>query len=78
MKAAAHSAVGDPAKGRHRSDFLTLASLIAARDFREVELTKKDRRRLADMIAAVRADAQLMTGAEDSANTLSRLERASA
>lgn len=34
MKAAAHSAVGDPAKGRHRSDFVTLASLIAARDFR--------------------------------------------
>ncbi len=77
MKAAAHSAIGDPAKGRHRSDFVTLASLIAARDFRGVELTKKDRRRLKDMIAAVRSDTEVMTGIEDAENTLIRLERAS-
>ncbi|MBT0767955.1 hypothetical protein KIH74_03410 [Kineosporia sp. J2-2] len=77
MKAAAHSAVGDPAKGRHRSDFVTLASLIAARDFRGVELTKKDRQRLKGMIAAVRADAQVMAGIEDAVGTLIRLERVS-
>jgi hypothetical protein len=77
MKAAAHSAVGDPAKGRHRGDFVVLASLIAARDFRGVELTKKDRKRIADMIAAVRADSKTMTGIEDAAQHLDRLERAS-
>ena len=33
MKAAAHSAVGDSGKARHRRDFVTLAGLVAARDF---------------------------------------------
>ena len=46
MKAAAHTAAGDAAKGRHRFDFATLAALIAARDFREVELSRKDLKRL--------------------------------
>jgi hypothetical protein len=41
VKAAAHTAVGDPAKGRHRFDFAALAALVAARDFRESELSKK-------------------------------------
>ncbi|HEY3715583.1 MAG TPA: hypothetical protein VGL39_13740 [Jatrophihabitantaceae bacterium] len=46
MKAAAHTAIGDAAKGRHRFDFATLAALVAARDFRGVDLNQKDRRRL--------------------------------
>jgi hypothetical protein len=76
MKAAAHTAVGDPSKGRHRSDFATLASLVAARDFRGIVLTKKDRRRLADMIIATRADTEAMAGIEDAGESLDRLERA--
>ena len=38
MKAAAHTAAGDAARGRHRRDFATLAALIAARDFRNDEV----------------------------------------
>jgi hypothetical protein len=68
--------VGDPSKGRHRSDFATLASLVAARDFRGIVLTKKDRRRLADMIIATRADTEAMAGIEDAGESLDRLERA--
>lgn len=78
MKAAAHTAVGDPAKGRHRFDFATLATLVAARDFRDAELTKKDRQRLRTMLAATRRDREAMLGVEDAADYLDRLERAAA
>jgi hypothetical protein len=76
MKAAAHSAVGDAAKGRHRSDFATLAALVAARDFRDVALNKKDRRRLSEMLAATRADREVMLALNDVEENLNRLERA--
>jgi len=76
MKAAAHTAVSDPAKGRHRFDFATLAALVAARDFRDVSLSKKDRRRLSDMLAATRADLAVMSGLSDVEESLNRLERA--
>ncbi len=52
MKAAAHTAVGDAARGRHRSDFATLGALVAARDFRGEDLSRTDRRGLRNMIAA--------------------------
>lgn len=61
MKATAHTAVGDPARGRHRVDFVCLARLIAARDFREAGLTRKDRRRLRAMEVACRADPRAMS-----------------
>ena len=76
MKAAAHTAVGDAAKGRHRFDFATLAALVAARDFRGVDLNRKDRRRLRDMLAATRADRDVMFGLSDAHESLDRLERA--
>jgi hypothetical protein len=76
MKAAAHTAVGDPAKGRHRSDFATLAALVAARDFRDVSLSKKDRKRLRDVLAATRADRAVMLDLDDAEENLNRLERA--
>jgi hypothetical protein len=75
LKAAAHTAVGDPARGRHRFDFATLAALVAAQDFRGVELTKKDRNRLRDMVAATRADPKVMFVLDDVEESLSRLER---
>lgn len=56
MKAAAHTAVGDTARGRHRLDFVTLAALVDRRDFAEADLNGKDRRRIRDMVAACRSD----------------------
>jgi len=76
MKAAAHTAVGDAARGRHRFDFATLAAMIAARDFREVDLNKKDRKRLGVMLAATRGDRAVMLGLAHAEESLDRLERA--
>lgn len=59
-KAAALRNSGDAALGRHRRDFVILAGLITARDFRNEELTQKDRQRLRAMVAAVNNDRQLM------------------
>lgn len=76
IKAAAHTTpVAEVVKRRHRLDFATLASLVAARDFRDEHITSKDRLRLREMIAATRADrdALSMSGASDA---LDRLERA--
>jgi hypothetical protein len=64
------------ARGRHRFDFATLAALVAAEDFRAAELTKKDRKRLQDMVTATRADRDVMAGLDDAAESLNRLERA--
>lgn len=75
MKAAAHTAVGDAARGRHRVDFVCLAALIAARDVRDVELNPKDRRRIRDMAAACRLDQRAMA-VEGAWVALERLERA--
>jgi hypothetical protein len=75
MKAAAHTVVGDVNKARHRSDFLTLAEMVAARDFRGVPLGGKDRRRLREMVAHTRADRAVMLGAVDAEESLRRLVR---
>jgi len=75
MKAAAHTAVGDAARGRHRLDFVCLATLIAARDFRETPATKKDKQRLRAMSAACRADDRAMA-LEGATSALDRLGRA--
>jgi hypothetical protein len=75
LKAGAHTAVGDPGRGRHRFDFAALAALVAAQDFRGVELTKKDRQRLRDMVAATRADRNVLFGLDGVEESLSRLER---
>jgi hypothetical protein len=75
MKAAAHDAIRDAAKGRHRRDFVTLAALVAARDFRQAALRPKDRKRLRAMLAACRADDQVMSGMDGASAALDRLER---
>ena len=75
MKASAHTAGGDTARGRHRLDFVSLAALIAARDFRETPATTKDKQRLRTMAQASRADDRAM-GLPGAAGALKRLERA--
>jgi hypothetical protein len=74
MKAAAHS-VGTDVR-RHRLDFVVLATILAARDFREDPADKGDRRRLRAMLGAVRGDDSLMLGDPDAATALARLELA--
>lgn len=76
MKAAAHEAVGDAAKGRHRRDFVTLSGLIAARDVRGEDVRPKDRQRLRAMIASIRNDQSLMLGEPNAELYLKRVERA--
>lgn len=73
-KAAARTEITrDPARDRHCDDFIVLATLVAARDFRETELERKDRQRLRAVIPKCRETASAMSieGAEDA---LARLE----
>jgi hypothetical protein len=75
-KAAARTEIAsDPTSSRHCTDFVVLASLISARDFRETALDKKDRGRLRKMLAYCRRDAAVMS-VENAAEALDRLERA--
>lgn len=76
MKAAAHSVPGDPNKARHRQDFAVLTAVISARDFREADLSRTDRRRLRAMVAAIRADPETLRAFGEAERDLSRLERA--
>ena len=59
-KAAALSNAGDPGLGRHRRDFVILAGLLTARDFRNEALTKTDRQRLRAMVAVAKKDRALL------------------
>jgi hypothetical protein len=59
-KAAALSNAGDPGLGRNRRDFVILACLLTARDFRGEELTTKGGQRLRAMVAAVQKDLALL------------------
>ena len=66
-KAPAHGNTGDPNPRRHRRDFLILAGLITARDFRDDTLTAKDKQRLRRMLTAIDKDSELtleLAGAE--------------
>jgi hypothetical protein len=75
-KAAARTEIiNDRARARHCTDFVVLANLIAARDFREADLNKKDRQRLRKMVTHCRADASAML-VENAAQALDQLERA--
>lgn len=75
-KAAARTEIAsDPASTRHCTDFVVLANLISARDFRETELTKKDRTRLRRMLTCCREDDSAMS-VENAIEALDRLERA--
>ena len=76
-KAAARTEVSvDRASARHCDDFLVLASLISARDFRDTELTKRDRTRLRRMVAVCRRDRDSLA-VSGRIDALDRLERAS-
>lgn len=77
-KAAAHGNMGDRDPRRHRHDFLVLAGLITASDFRSEQLSKTDRRRLRAIVEAVRADRMLMASTPDGATALDRLATAAA
>jgi hypothetical protein len=61
-KAAAHGNAGDRNVRRHREDFVALASLVAASDFREAGLTKADRGRIRIIVEAIRADREVLLG----------------
>lgn len=77
-KAAARTEIpADRASSRHSADFVILASLISARDFRETELTEKDRRRLRLMLKQCRSETATMNieGAADSLGQFSRAAR---
>ena len=75
-KAAARTEIAsDPARSRHCADFVVLAGLISARDFRETEMGRKDRTRLRRMIDCCRKDDSAML-VEKAADVLNRLERA--
>ncbi len=75
MKAAAHTVVSDPHRGRHRSDFAALSALVAASDFAKDSLSRGERKYLRDMITATRSDRIVMGSLPDANDGLIRLER---
>lgn len=75
-KAAARIEMGSGgASGRHCADFVVLAGLIAASDFRDEELVKKDRQRLGKMVAVCATDPTALS-VENAAEHLDRVTRA--
>jgi hypothetical protein len=75
-KAAARTEVANDGNStRHCTDFVVLASLVSARDFRDTELEKKDRKRLRNMLTYCRKDDYAMSMA-NATEALDRLERA--
>lgn len=75
-KAAARTEIAaNRAASRHCADFVVLAGLVAARDFRETELDRKDRKRLRKMLPYCRNDASVMV-VENAVESLDRMERA--
>lgn len=74
-KAAARTEIGtDPAADRHCVDFVVLAGLAAAVDFRASAMTKKDRSRLRNMLTYCRRSDEAMV-VEHAAEALDRIER---
>lgn len=75
-KAAAGTEIGSGQGGsRHLADFVVLAGLVSARDFRMVHLEKKDRRRLSRMLDRCRDDGAAMS-TDGAGEALDRLHRA--
>ena len=73
VKAAAHGNQGDPDPRRHRRDFVVLAGLLTARDFAAEDVNKTDRRRLGQVVKAIRADAELPLELPDARASIDRL-----
>lgn len=78
VKAAAHANPGDAARGRHRRDFVVLASPIQASDFSHEELSKKDRQRLRSMVGAITSDPETLLEIPDGGTAIDRLVIAAA
>ncbi|MBM9464845.1 hypothetical protein JL108_15430 [Aeromicrobium sp. YIM 150415] len=75
-KAAARTEIAsNRASVRHSTDFVILASLISARDFRETELSRKDKKRLRAMVERCRHDTEVMAWV-GATTALDRLGRA--
>lgn len=75
-KAAARTEIAsDPSRARHCIDFVVLAALVSARDFRETDLVKKDRTRLRKMLDCCRRDDAAMS-VKHATEALDRVERA--
>jgi hypothetical protein len=75
-KAAAHANTGARDPRRHRRDFLVLAGLITAADFRDETVTGKDRQRLRRMLTAIDKDAELTLELTGTADAQARLRMA--
>lgn len=72
-KAAAHT-VGD-GKDRHRNDFAMLASMLTASDLRDANVSKRERKYLTAMLAAVVDDPIATEVSPDARNGLERRSR---
>lgn len=70
-----HTVPADPHRGRHRSDFATLAALVAASDFVDETLSKRECQYLRDMVDATRADRSVMGSQPAADDGLIRVER---
>jgi hypothetical protein len=76
LKAAARTETSGTGLDRHCHDFAALASILAASDLARVQLTKKDRQRLAKMIEATRSTPMALQENPEAARRLTRLEHA--
>jgi hypothetical protein len=76
VKAAAHTNPGDGDARRHRRDFVVLATLVAASDFRVEQVTKNDRSRLRAIVRSIDADRELLLEIPDAVDAIDRLKLA--
>jgi hypothetical protein len=74
VKAAAHGNAGDPGVARHRRDFVVLAGMITVADFRDENLTRKDRQRMRLIITAIKNDQELLLEIPSATAAIERLE----
>jgi hypothetical protein len=74
VKAAAHGNAGDPGVARHRRDFVVLAGMITVADFRDENLTRKDRQRMRLIITAIKNDQELLLEIASATAAIERLE----
>jgi hypothetical protein len=76
VKAAAHGNPSDPARRRHRQDFVVLAGLLRAEDFEAEGLNATDRRRLRAIVQTIEGDQELLLEIPDAQVAISRLKMA--
>jgi len=76
VKAAARTETTGTGLDRHCHDFAALASILAASDITRIQLTRKDRQRLARMIDATKATPLALQENPEAARRLERLEQA--